>query len=214
MAMKGRKGSWRVAVCVILCFTCAAIACLALNAFLAKPSAPLRIGLDHNPPYCDLKKTPYEGLLIDAIGQAAARRGIPIQWVPMPNVLPNDALEQKLVDVWPMLGINEYRQARFHLTKPWLQNSFCLVSQADKDLTTIRKVAGRSVAHGAFPLATKLARQFLPGARLEGLSTNRAVVEAVCSGKVDAGFLESPSLDVMLLRRHSNWEFVWQVVSR
>ena len=161
----------------------------------------LRVGIDHNPPYSDVSKTPYEGLLIEVIGQAAVRRNITIQWIPLRNTTPEEALDREVVDVWPALGVTAERQARFHLTKPWMQNAFSLVSLSKNNLPLGSGLVQRSVAHVRSPLATALAKQFLPDVRLDRLNSNLEVLQAVCTGKFDSGFLESPSLDALLLKR-------------
>ena len=142
----------------------------------------LRVGIDHNPPYSDVSKTPYEGLLIEVIGQAAVRRNITIQWIPLRNTTPEEALDREVVDVWPALGVTAERQARFHLTKPWMQNTFSLVSLSNNNLPLGSGLVQRSVAHVRSPLATALAKQFLPDVRLDRLNSNLEVLQAVCTG--------------------------------
>ncbi len=167
----------------------------------ASPGETIRIGIDHNPPYSDLRLNQPRGLIVDAMTAAAQRRGLNLVWVPVSGVLPNDALGRGLVDIWPALGANPERKARFHLTAPWAENVFSLVSLAPSQIRSVADTNGKPVGHAEFPLATKLATQFLPQAARKSLPGNSAVVEAVCAGTVAAGFLETPNLDSMLLKR-------------
>ena len=160
-----------------------------------------RVGVDHNPPYGDLREGVPKGLLVDAIREAASRQNVNISLVPVASVTPNEALAQGIVDIWPALGITADRKARFHLTTPWAQNSFCLLSQAHQHVRGVEDLDGKRVALAEFPLATALAARFIARSRLVALTDNVRVVEAVCSGAVEAGFLESPNLDQMLLKR-------------
>lgn len=187
-------------VCFILFDTAVGYGVWSLLSTKTAPSV-LRVGLDHNPPYSDVSKTPYEGLLIEVIGKAAARRNITIQWIPVSNSTPDEALDREVVEVWPALGIRAERQARFHLTKPWMQNAFSLVSLSNNNLPLGSGLAQRTVTHVRSPLATALAKQFLPDVRLDRVNSNLEVLQAVCTGKVDSGFLESPNLDALLLKR-------------
>jgi signal transduction histidine kinase/DNA-binding response OmpR family regulator len=165
-----------------------------------RPARKWRVGVDENPPYSELTGGVPRGLLVDAMREAARRQGLEIDLVPV-GISPNDALARNVVDVWPALGITPDRQARFHLTASWSQTAFCLLSPARRPLRDPDQLEGMRVAHSNFPLATSLARRFLQGATRMPFDGNVSVVEAVCQGSVDAGFLEVPNLNQLLLER-------------
>ncbi len=171
------------------------------------PQRTYRVGADNAPPYTVLGENgEVRGLAVEVVGAAARRRGISIEWVWISGMLPDVALARGVVDLWPVLGVTAERKARFHISKPWLQNNFCLISRKDRNVTSPEAAAGRTVAHPMFPMATRMARDFLPAAGLTGKANNELVVRSVCSGEVDAGFLESRNLDVMLLERPGGCE--------
>lgn len=166
-----------------------------------QPARVVRVGLDEGPPFMVLGPNGPAGLAVELLTEAARRRRVHIEWVPTRGIKPDEALLQGVADLWPVLGITPERQSRFHMTKPWMQSPFCLVSRADNKVTTPESAVGKTLAHPDYPLATALARRFLSGARLLPRSSNTHVVDAVCSGQAEAGFLESPTLDVMLFKR-------------
>jgi len=162
---------------------------------------PVRIGVDDAPPFSQLGPAGPSGLAVEVLSEAARQRGIRLVWVPIRGVRPDAALMEGQVDIWPALGKTPERQALFYLSKPWMQNNFCLISRRINSVTTPVQAAGKLVAYPGYPLATALAKQFLLEARLLAQSSNVDVVNAVCAGKADAGFLEARPLDEMLMNR-------------
>ncbi len=167
-----------------------------------------RVGVDHHPPYGDLSRSVPEGLVVDAIRVAATRKGLNIAFVPVKGLGPNDALDRGIVDIWPALGITADRRARFHLTSSWSKNAFCVVSPKRLNFRSVKDLHGKRVGYAAFPLATALAERHLVDVLRIPLPDNGGVMEAVCAGTVDAGFLESPNLDQFLLKRPASCQDV------
>ena len=121
--------------------------------------------------------------------------------MPLSNISPDEALSQNLVDVWPAVGITPDRAAKFHFTKPWMKNPFSLVSLTKNSTLKGSGIQQGKIGHVGLPMASALAKQFLPGERLERLKSNTEVLQAVCTGQIDSGFLEVFNLDAMLLKR-------------
>jgi signal transduction histidine kinase/DNA-binding response OmpR family regulator len=184
---------------VVLAATGAGVLCLAAGR--PAPLSIVRIGVDEAPPFSYLSPTGPTGFSVDIIADAARRRGLRVAWIPVRGLNPDDALRQNLVDVWPMVGITPERRAAFHMTSPWMQNNFCMVSRAERDVTTPEAAIGRLVTYPTFPLATALSQRFLGQSHLIGMPSNLAAVTAICKGQADAAFLESSPLEDMLLRR-------------
>ncbi len=196
------QGRTKPVVLSALAFVAVISALAAWRVFHQLPQRTYRVGADNAPPYTVLAANgEVRGLAVEIIGEAARRRGISIEWVWISGVLADAALAGRVVDIWPVLGVTREREARLHLSKPWLQSNFCLISRRDRGVTSPEATARRTVSYRNLPTAARMARQFLPSASLVGKGNNELVVKAVCSGEVDAGFVESRNLDVMLLER-------------
>ncbi|MDQ6664676.1 MAG: EAL domain-containing protein [Acidobacteriota bacterium] len=191
-----------------------AVVCMVMGAgawvYLKRiPHRTFRIGFNNAPPYYTLKPDgSYYGLAIDAIDEAARRRGISIQWTPILDREVDDAFASKFVDLWPVVASTPARATHVHLTKPWLQNNFCLLSRKDSEITSAAGAAGLKVAHSSYPMATAMAKQFLAHADLVTKKGNGDVISAVCRGEVQAGFLEARTLDPILLKRPRGCESI------
>jgi signal transduction histidine kinase/ActR/RegA family two-component response regulator len=158
-----------------------------------------RIGHDGAPPWMEFTSDGKPaGLVVSLLGEAARRQGIRLEWIKLPGVTPDDALNGNLVDMWPAIGISEQRRRRYHLTEPWLSSSFALVTRKAHEPSVL---AGKEVAFTGFPLATELAAKHLPGARLKKVLSRASVMGEVCKGAVSAGFEEVAFLTAMLLDR-------------
>src|SRR5271165_1186363 len=85
------------------------------------PPQPVRIGIDNAPPYQILRADGgVEGLSVDMIGAAAQRLGIRVVFVPIRNLVPDEALRLGVVDIWPAAAPTEERRRWLHATEPWL----------------------------------------------------------------------------------------------
>ncbi len=166
-------------------------------------SRAYRIGVTNNPPLSEiLPDGRPTGLAVELISEAARRRHISLEWVPMPtNLASDDALISGFVDLWPIVGVTKARRRIFHLTEPWFFNAFCLIERQDGGNRMPGDVAGKKVAVTGFPLATALALEYLPRAWLVKKDRRAGVLEAVCSGAAAAAFEEASYTNTMLLNR-------------
>ena len=161
-----------------------------------------RVGVDGAPPWAETNaKGEPGGLAVALLREAARRRGIKLEWVLVQGITPDVAIEQRLVDLWPAIGVTATRQQKYHLTEPWLSSTFALVSRSEMPAIAPPDVVGRSVAYNPFHLASQLAHRHLPGARLQQAPSREDLLAQVCLGTVDAGFEEASYLNSMLLRR-------------
>jgi two-component system, sensor histidine kinase and response regulator len=159
------------------------------------------IGVDNAPPYYTVHPDgSVHGLAVDLLAEAAKRRKIAIEWRVL-NIAPDKALIEHKADLWPALAISPERQRVFHMTRSWIDTTFCLLSLRQSQIHDVNDTRGKVVAHGSFPATTILARRFLPEAQLLPKGTRPAVMQAVCSGEAASGFVESRFLDTTLLAR-------------
>jgi signal transduction histidine kinase/DNA-binding response OmpR family regulator len=173
-----------------------------LNWFTERvPDRVYRIGADNAPPYHIVGTDgSVHGFAVDVLNEAARRRGIRLQWVVAHD--PTTALLHGDVDLWPLLAPTPERLKRWHITEPWLQNYYALMSLQSKELVTAADAANGRIAVARLPSrARELAEEFLPQAHIIVVSDNPSTLESVCAGKADAAFAESRYLVEMLLRR-------------
>jgi signal transduction histidine kinase/CheY-like chemotaxis protein len=165
------------------------------------PDRVYRIGADNAPPYYFVgADAAIRGLAVDVLNEAARRRGIRLRWVAASD--PRSALENKDVDLWPLVAPTPERLKRWHFTEPWLQNSYTLMSLQSNELATPADTANARVAVARVPSrAREMAQQFLPHARIVVEGDYPSMLEAVCAGKAVAAFAESRYLVEMLLDR-------------
>jgi len=167
---------------------------------------PLRIGLVQSPPYEVVNADgSVSGLAVEVVSEAARRRGIPLEWVFAPEG-PEVALPSGKLDLWAILSDTPERRKLFYLTTPWLVNEFCLISLKSKYVGSGRDTVGHAVAHTRARVAQSLVSRLLPGANLVMKSSRNSVMQAVCSGEVMAGFMESRVAHAAMLERSPGCE--------
>ncbi|MFN3324518.1 MAG: response regulator [Bryobacteraceae bacterium] len=165
--------------------------------------------MDHAPPYGFLDSSgKIAGLAVDMLREAGRRKGVRVEFVWIDGLKPDEALEQGVVDIWQVLGITDERKQKFHLTKPWWMNDFCLVSAGNESSTHVDGLAGRRVVHNDSPFATALAKRSLVRCERVTQPTNIEVLQALCRGEADAAFIESRLFDAMLLQRPEGCESI------
>ena len=163
----------------------------------------VRVGADSAPPYYMLGAdgSVSGGLAVDVLNEAARRHKIALQWIPVTRIPLDEAIRTHLVDLWPAVTPTPEREARFHLTTPWLENTFSLLSLEQSGISSTAGLDHRRLAHVAAPATTALVRRTVPGAISISKPTHLGVIQAVCSGEADAGFVDARVLDSILLDR-------------
>ena len=97
--------------------------------------------MDQAPPYYLLSPDgSVQGLAVEVLREAARRRGIQLEWVPLAGPL-DVALRQHMVDLWPIVGVTPARRREFHLTEPWIDNDFVLLSLQGTAVATVADTA-------------------------------------------------------------------------
>ncbi len=160
----------------------------------------LRVGYDDGPPFTIPTAAGPTGLSVDVLGEAAVRRQVKLQWVRV-NVRPDLAMEQGLVDAWAVLGATPERAERWHLSKPWMQNNFSLISVSQAAGEGLISPAGYRVAYPPYPLAQRIAERFLAAAQLVPVSSYMTALQAVCRGEVKLALVEARAAEEFLMLR-------------
>jgi len=149
------------------------------------------IGFADNPPYQSVAADgSVSGLAVEVVREAAKRKGIALTWILLPEG-PDSALSSGRADLWPLVADLPERKKHMHISAPWLQNEYCLLTSQALTLLLPKDLAGRKVARLALPIHVLLASRKLPGAVFVSKWRREEVVRAVCSGEVDAGFMEA-----------------------
>jgi PAS domain S-box-containing protein len=166
----------------------------------------VRVGADSAPPYYLLESDgSVKGLAVDVLNAAARRRGIVLEWIPVPRVPFGEAVGT-IVDMWPAVASTPERRARFHFTKPWLENTYCLLSLKSSNILTAADLHGRVLMHVDGQRAARFARQMFPAAISSIKPTHIAVMQSVCSGEAAGALLDARVVDFSLLERPSGCE--------
>lgn len=162
---------------------------------------PIVIGAENNPPYQVVGPDgTITGLAVQVVTEAARRRKIPLQWIHVPEGV-DAALTAGKADLWPLVADTPERRERFHVTLPWLENSYCLLFRPENESGLAKDVAGRQVARIKLAIHARLVRQYLPGARPLEVATRADVINAVCTRQADAGFMEARMAQRVLLQQ-------------
>lgn len=167
--------------------------------FLSVAPTVVRVGYSALPPYVvvDANGKP-AGLAVEMIRRAASRAGIPIRWVSIPKT-PDDAIERNLIDLYPLLTVTAKRKARFHLTESWWENEFALISPEESAIVDAAGTAGKRVATRYGAVRAQATRLF-PNAILIANADVDDIEKAVCSGQLDAYFIDLRVLQSQLLK--------------
>jgi diguanylate cyclase (GGDEF)-like protein/PAS domain S-box-containing protein len=158
--------------------------------------------VDQSPPFYLIQPDgSVRGLAVDVLNEAARRSGIRLRWVPTHDIPLDDLLRQGVVDMWPLVGITKERQANFHITPPWIESEYVLLSRSDEPIQNPEQAAGKVVAHARLRFTTAIAAQFLPHSIRTIRHLRSEAVQALCQDEASAVLIESNALDAIMLSR-------------
>jgi signal transduction histidine kinase/CheY-like chemotaxis protein len=163
------------------------------------PRREYRIGIHENAPYQIVGSDgSIRGLSVDIISEAARRAGVRLKWVVAPEG-PASALKRKTVDLWPLVLEIPGRKQHFHITEPWIQHDYTLLSR--RDSAAASSAAGFRISVRGKTGSEDLLQQHFPLAAPVRRLNRTEVMSAVCLGQADAGFVEARLLQSLLLDR-------------
>jgi hypothetical protein len=81
------------------------------------PKRPLRIGFEPNPPFQIRTASGFGGLAIEVVNEAARRAGVKLVWVET-GTSSEEAIQRKLVDLWPLMADIPERRGFVHFSAP------------------------------------------------------------------------------------------------
>lgn len=165
------------------------------------PSAAsvVRIGAYDSPPfYFHAPDGRMVGLGVDIFNAAAKRAALRIEWVQTGGLL--EGMATGAVDVWPAAVATPERLARFHLTEPWLTNTFCLISRAGAGIHVPGGLHRRTLAVSSAATKALAGRYFSP-ASVRRMPSRPEALRAVCTGTLDAAMLETRFVGMAMVKR-------------
>ncbi|MEO7649342.1 MAG: response regulator, partial [Bryobacteraceae bacterium] len=140
---------------------------------------------------------------VDVLGEAARRKGFPVEWVPSPPE-PEKLLPAGKVDLWASLSISPERKRLFYFSQPYLQNEYCLVTRTRmraEEAPSPMELTGQIVAFSSSRARSLLLAKILPNVRPLPMPDRESVLKALCDGRADSGFLEVRVATSHALRR-------------
>uniref|UniRef100_Q029E6 histidine kinase n=1 Tax=Solibacter usitatus (strain Ellin6076) TaxID=234267 RepID=Q029E6_SOLUE len=151
------------------------------------PRRALTIGFENVPPVQIRTAAGPAGLAVETVNEAARRAGITLRWVET-GVSSEESFRRGLVDLWPIMADLPDRRKRLHITPPYIYTNHNLLlrpgsARPERDFNG-------TIAYFKLPLHLRLVHAAFPQAHLVPVADFRHVIQAVCKGTVDLGFLE------------------------
>jgi signal transduction histidine kinase/CheY-like chemotaxis protein len=154
--------------------------------------ATYRMGYRENPPYMMAGKdgSP-SGLAYEVLQEAARRAGIRLEWI-LFRGLNHEFMRRGVGELWPLADVDDSHQ--YGVTRPWLRDSFSLVTNDERKART-------RIAVNAHSRTRELLKKTYPDATEIPVAGAAAAVEAVCLGTADGAFANGRVAYQLLLRR-------------
>jgi signal transduction histidine kinase/CheY-like chemotaxis protein len=148
-----------------------------------------RIGFENGPPdqFIGPDNQPV-GPAIELVREAAQRRGIRLEWVPMPSG-PESSMARGAVDLWPLFGRLPDRVGHYFISNPWSARHFWLVVTRASGYRRSDELAGKTIAVLYPGLQERTAKMFVPNVRTLRMKSGEDALGAVCSGASQAGLV-------------------------
>lgn len=189
-------------IMVILC----ALAVAGVGAWLGlrnRAGRVLTAGAEQSPPYTSWSSDgQVHGYVAEIVEEAARRRGYAVNWVRMGEDGGCDAaIRAERVDLCPAVGVLESRTRDFHISRPWVRNSFNLLTDLRKPLRGDAASSGMTLSLVDDEGTKQHASQLFPHMRHLVEDSQVGAVQALCRGKSAAALVETRLLEQILLRR-------------
>jgi signal transduction histidine kinase/ActR/RegA family two-component response regulator len=139
------------------------------------------------------------GPVPEAVREAAARRGIQLEWVFAPEG-PDKAFAARRVDLWPLIIQRPERQGRIYITEPYLRLTYWVLMR--EGFAMPKNWSGMRVARSlGGAIAAQWVDRHMSGALFTMTKTQIEAMEAACRGDVDAAVVAEGIGDGLLMTR-------------
>lgn len=160
----------------------------------------VRVAFNQFPPYLD--KGPAQvpvGFAAEILIQAAQNAGVDIHWVEI-NGSADLAFAEGKADLYPLMTITPERESLFHMSAPWWENQFALISTEGHAITDASGAKGKVIATRIGVIQT-LSQRLFPQARFVNIQTLEEMERSLCSASIDGFFADARLLEGQLLQR-------------
>jgi PAS domain S-box-containing protein len=151
------------------------------------PQSTLRIGFEQNPPLQLHTADGLAGVGVETVTEAAKRAGLRLQWIET-GVSSEESLRRGLVDLWPVMVDLPERRRFVHFTRPWMHSGHAILVHSGSPIPD-HDFAGH-IGLFQLPLHVRMAQRRFPRAQLVKFPVAADVLQELCKGTVEAGFLE------------------------
>jgi diguanylate cyclase (GGDEF)-like protein len=194
---------WLFAVGAILLLCLAAFSGIRHWDFFHRPL--VRVAYNRFPPYVDVGPHGVPvGFAVETLTQAARRARVDIRWVEIPGSA-EDAFFAGKADLYPLMTVTPERQSQLHMSPPWWENQFALISTSGAEIQDAAAANGKAIATRAGIIKTLSLRLF-PGARFVEMTTLQEMEAALCAKRTDGFLSDVRLLQTQLLQRTAGCE--------
>jgi diguanylate cyclase (GGDEF)-like protein/PAS domain S-box-containing protein len=167
---------------------------------IQRHSRTLRVGFNEFSPYISVTGDGKPaGLAVDVLKEAARRGGQNLSWRQVEDG--ESALRDGRIDFYPLLTVTPNRIGKFHFSDYWWQNRLDLVSSQRRPVSSGADTSGRKIGVSRRGLILDTAKTLLPRARLVLKPDVESLVDALCSGEIDALFADTRSVQLHMIDR-------------
>jgi signal transduction histidine kinase/CheY-like chemotaxis protein len=158
-----------------------------------------RMGYQYSPPgqLLDGHNGP-AGPVPEAIAEAAARKGIRLEWVLAPEG-PDKAFAAHRVDLWPLIIQRPDRAGRVYISEPYLRITYWVVTR--EGFTLPNDWHGVRIGRGFAAVAQAWVDQTMPGSQTLMMKKQTEAMEAVCRGEIEVAVVAEGIGDGLLMSR-------------
>jgi hypothetical protein len=160
----------------------------------------VRVAFNQFPPYLD--KGPGGvpvGFAAEMLVRAARQAKIDIRWVEIEGSA-DRAFSEGKADMYPLMTITPERESRFHMSAPWWENQFALISTEGREIRDAAGAKGKVIATRIGVIQT-LSQRLFPDAHFVDMLTLQEMETALCDKKIDGFFSDMRLLQTQLLQR-------------
>jgi signal transduction histidine kinase/CheY-like chemotaxis protein len=162
----------------------------------AVPSKSYKVGIGRFPPFAMVSdEGKPSGFVYDLVNEVATRKGIRVEWVPIPNGAPDPFLADGRVDLYPLMAITDEREKTFAMSDPWWENSLGLVSDRETPVNSVEIASRSRIGVMDLTFGSRLVAKEFPGAKIHPTRQFPALIEMLCSREVDAVMIEQRTLN-------------------
>jgi signal transduction histidine kinase/ActR/RegA family two-component response regulator len=195
----------RVYYAAMIVLLVAAVSCIVLPLFLLRrpplQSRVWRIGRQYGEA---AKENKFEAMEREVVGEAARRAGVRLEWRWAPEG-PDRALTSGKIDLWPSITVRPERERYLHMTEPWINSDYSLISTSPLDPA---RLSGATVASNDSIINRWVLNEHLPAMQPVFVRSQDMAVHSVCTGGAKAAFVNNRNVTALLLRRSPGCETV------